>query len=104
MWLLARTVEKDFSLFPVKTIGKVYRRWLRVLEVIKLDNGGNRFVESLQGKLTNNPIATEDEEDAAITLGNVKLLSIAKQNVPIFFSSNISFELDLVAILFLFFN
>ena len=63
--VLAQTVEKAWALFPVQTIGKVYRRWLQVLDLIKLDNGGNRFVESLQGKLTNNPMATDNEEDVA---------------------------------------
>ena len=42
--VLAQTVEKAWAQFPVKIIGRVYRRWLRVLDLIKLDNGGNRFV------------------------------------------------------------
>ena len=63
--VLAQTVEKVCALFPVQTTGKVYGRWLPALDLINIYNGGNRFVESLQGKLTNNPIAKDNEEDAA---------------------------------------
>ena len=32
---------------------------------IPLDNGGNRYVEEFRGKLTNDPNATQDDEDEA---------------------------------------
>ena len=63
--VLAHTVEDAWDKFSVETIGKVYKRWTRVLDLIQLDNGGNRFVESLRGKLTKDPNATEEDEDAA---------------------------------------
>ena len=64
-WLKLLRRHVPCSLFPVQIIGKVYRRWLPVLDLIKLDNRGNRFVESLRGKLTDNPMAKDNEEDAA---------------------------------------
>ena len=45
----------------------------------KLNNEGNRFVESLRGKLTNNPMETDDEEDAAFATQVAKL----KQKLPL---------------------
>ena len=63
--VLAKTVEAAWAEFSVETIGKVYKRWTRVLDLIQLGNGGNRFVESLRGKLTKDPNATEADEDAA---------------------------------------
>ena len=63
--VLAKTVEAAWAEFSVETIGKVYKRWTRVLDLIQLDNGGNRFVESLRGQLTKDPNATEADEDTA---------------------------------------
>ena len=36
-----------------------------VRHLIPLDEGGNRYVEQCRGKLTNDPNATEADEDAA---------------------------------------
>ena len=64
-FVLAQTVMKAWALFPVKTIGKIKRRWLRVLDSIKLGKEGNRFVKSFHGKLTNNHMVMDNEEDTA---------------------------------------
>ena len=63
--VLAETVEQAWDDFQTATIGKVYKRWKRVLELIKLDGGGNRYVEELRGRLTNDPNANEEDEDTA---------------------------------------
>ena len=39
----------------------------------KLGKGGNIFIESLQGILTNNPMAIDDEEDTAFATQVAKL-------------------------------
>ena len=62
--VLATTVEKAWLQFPATTIEKVYQRWLLVLDLILKDNGGNRFVESYRGKLTNDPTTVGDDEEA----------------------------------------
>ena len=40
---------------------------IRVLELIKLDDGGTRYVEQLRGKLTNDPTKNRKvDEDIAV--------------------------------------
>ena len=61
---LATTVEQAWLQFPAATIESVYQRWLLVLDLIIKDDGGNRFVESYRGKLTNDPTTIGDDEEA----------------------------------------
>jgi sentrin-specific protease 1 len=63
--VLASTVYKAWNDFRSEAINKVYKRWELVLDLILLDNGGNRFVESFRGKLTNDPtsVASSTESD-----------------------------------------
>ena len=71
--VLAGSVQEAWEEFPVETIGKVYKKWLRVLELIKLDDGGNRYVEQLRGSLTNDPTATKADKDAAFAAAIEKI-------------------------------
>ena len=63
--MLASTVYKAWNDFRSEAIDKVFKRWELVLDLILLDNGGNRFVESFRGKLTNDPtsVASSTESD-----------------------------------------
>ena len=53
--VLASTFVEDWNNLPAKTIGKVHKRWKKVLDLILRDNGANRYVEQERGKLTNDP-------------------------------------------------
>ena len=48
-------VLSTWEIFPAKTTGKVFERWVKVLDLILEDNSGNRFAEKDRGKLTNDP-------------------------------------------------
>ena len=74
--VLADTVEEAWRAFPSHTIGKVHSKWLRVLELIKLDGGGNRYVEELRGKLTNDPTATKADKDSAFAVAIEKIREV----------------------------
>ena len=52
------TVLNAWEIFPTKTIGKFFERWVKVLDFLLKDNGGNRFVEKDRGKLTNDPTSS----------------------------------------------
>ena len=62
-----------------ETISKINKRWTRVLELIKLDNGGNRYVEKLRGKLTNDPWASPEDEDAVFTTAVARIRKQQKE-------------------------
>ena len=66
--VLAKTVKKAWQEFSPETIRKVYERWIRVLDLIKVGDGGNRFVEAVRGQLTSDPQASQEEKDAAFQL------------------------------------
>lgn len=61
--VLADAVRRAWDQLPISTIGKVYKRWLLVLKIIKFDNGGNEKVESFRGKLTSDPAHSNDIDD-----------------------------------------
>jgi len=61
--VLASTVQQAWLQFPAATIEKVYQRWLLVLDLIIKDDGGNRFVESYRGKLTNDPTTVGNDDE-----------------------------------------
>ena len=64
--VLAKTVKTAWQEFSPDVMTKVYRKWKRVVQhLIPLDDGGNRYVEEFRGKLTNDPNATQDDEDEA---------------------------------------
>ena len=51
----------DWENFPAKTIGKVFKRWVKVLDIMLKDNGGNLFVEKDRGELTNDPTSSNQQ-------------------------------------------
>ena len=59
--VLCDTVLRAWNNLPVHAIGKAYKRWLKVLDLILLDNGGNRYVEQFRGKLTSDPSESTEE-------------------------------------------
>ena len=64
--VLAKTAQKTWAELPASVMDKVYRKWKRVVQyLIPLDDGGNRYVEQCRGKLTNDPNATQEDEDTA---------------------------------------
>ena len=81
--VLAQTVNDAWDKFPAKTIQKVYNRWVRVLELIKLDDGGNRYVEELRGKLTNDPTKTRKVDEDIAFAAAVKKIQDKKINQSI---------------------
>lgn len=59
--VLAKTVMKAWDdELSTDVLEKIYQRWERVLTLIQLDNGGNRFVEMYRGKLTKMPEPSND--------------------------------------------
>ena len=64
---LCRTVEEAWTKLETVKLENVYTRWLKVLDLIIEDDGGDRFVESKRGKLYNEPpdkIVSLDDDDA----------------------------------------
>ena len=53
--VLNDTVLNAWEHLLAKTIGKVFKRWVNVLDLMLKHNGGNRFVEKDRCKLTNDP-------------------------------------------------
>ncbi|GFH56775.1 predicted protein [Chaetoceros tenuissimus] len=49
--------------YDSKKIEAVYKRWQKVLDLIILDDGGNRLVEKFRGKLTIDPLLVEQKEE-----------------------------------------
>ena len=70
---LCRTVEAAWKILEPIKLENVYARWLKVLDLIIEDDGGDRLVESKRGKLYREPpnefesldddAAGEEEED-----------------------------------------
>ena len=70
---LCRTVDAAWKVLEPIKLENVYARWLKVLDLIIEDEGGDRFVESKRGKLYREPpneiesldddAAGEEEED-----------------------------------------
>ena len=70
---LCRTVDAAWKVLEPIKLENVYARWLKVLDLIIEDKGGDRFVESKRGKLYREPpneiesldddAAGEEEED-----------------------------------------
>ncbi len=49
--------------YDSKKIEAVYKRWQKVLDLIILDDGGNRLVEKFRGKLTVDPLLVEQKAE-----------------------------------------
>ena len=73
---LANTVRLAWEALEPAKLSAIYKRWVKVLDLIILDKGGNDLVESQRGKLFSVPtceegneqaqgMVTEDEEDGA---------------------------------------
>ena len=63
---LCRTVEDAWKKLKTVKLENVFSRWLKVLELIIEDDGGDRLVESKRGKLYNEPpneIESLDDDD-----------------------------------------
>lgn len=60
---LCRTVEESWTKLEDVKLENVYKRWLKVLELIIEDEGGDRLVEKRRGKLYREPSATAENLD-----------------------------------------
>ena len=70
MWISIEKVQKrrlnatalsTWEKLPAKTIGKVFKRWVKVLDLMIKGNGRNRFAEKHRGELTNDPTSSNPQ-------------------------------------------
>ena len=66
--VLSQQVMNAWNDLQQSTLDKVYKRWELVLNLIQYDNGGNKFIERYRGKLTNDPVCSEDTTDNLVKI------------------------------------